>query len=392
MNRTLADIAALDERFHFCEDLEVSGAVDFAGNGSGAGAATGLLVGVKSNIRVAGQAWTAGIGSRASQVAATDAKVVAMLREAGAVILSRLAMDEGALGAATDNPHFGRCDNPAFPGHSAGGSSGGSAAAVAAGAVDAALGSDTMGSVRIPAAYCGVFGLKLGHGAVPMDGVFPLAPSLDSLGILARSPARISQVLSVLMPELGEGGEISAWVAPDEVALEGCDANVLAFFGECRDALRDLLGPASISPEMDLARIRSDAFLLTEVEAVETLGEQPGLSPFLQKLIAYGRGVSSERLSQVRERLRDTSRALHSALGENSVLLLPTVSKPAFVHGERPPADQADFTTLANVAGCPAIAIPKPGSVPPVSAQLVGPMGSERRLVDLAEKLSDKIK
>mgnify|MGYP000153026470 CR=1 FL=1 len=126
-------IETLNERLHFCEDFAASGPVDRA-QAQSVGPLSGRVIGVKSNISVAGQAWTAGFGARAAEIAPRDAPVIARLRAAGATLLSRLAMDEGALGAATDNPHFGRSENPRVPGHSAGGSSGGSAAAVAAGA------------------------------------------------------------------------------------------------------------------------------------------------------------------------------------------------------------------------------------------------------------------
>ena len=379
-------IAKLNIRYRFCEDFAASAPNDRAAHRS-EGALSDKVIGLKSNLRVTGQAWTAGIGARAGHVAKSDAAVVAALRAAGARVLSRLAMDEGALGAATDNPHFGRCENPAWPGHSAGGSSGGSAAAVAAGAVDAAMGSDTMGSVRIPAAYCGVFGLKLGTGTVSMDGVFPLAPSLDALGIFANSPARIAEVLDVILPQSDDGPEITGWLQVRSTSLTQCAPSVQAFYTTCHTALSVLLGPARAMPDLDLPALRSDAFLLTEVEAVQSLGEESGLSHGLARLIAYGRKLDAERQAKIRGRLTDASDALHRAMGRDSVMLLPTVAAPAFAHGSQPPAVQADFTVLANIAGCPAIAIPNPGTSPPVSVQLIGPIGSERRLIALGHTM-----
>ena len=120
-----------------------------------AGALEGIPVAVKDNIDVAGLPTTDGTAFYVGRIATRDAGVVARLRAAGAVIVGKLNMHEGALGATTDNPFWGRCQNPAAPGHTLGGSSGGSAAAVAAGLVPLTLGTDTMGSVRIPAAYWG---------------------------------------------------------------------------------------------------------------------------------------------------------------------------------------------------------------------------------------------
>ncbi len=351
------------------------------------GPLSGLTVGIKSNIRVAGQAWTAGIAARRGAYAEADAAVVARLRKAGASILSRLKMDEGALGAATDNPHFGRCDNPARPGHSPGGSSGGSAAAVAAGVADAALGTDTLGSVRIPAAYCGLWGLKLGPDAASMAGIFPLAPRLDSLGILAAGPDHLRTVLDIVAPGPAPA-PLNAWTLDSgtEVMPE-----IAAFVSRCAETLAALLGPMHAPSLPDLPSLRADAFLLTEIEAVATLGGEAGLSPALQRLIDYGRRVAPDRRAATEARLENAGTALRAALGSSTVLLLPTVAAPAFPTGTPPPRGQADFTALANVAGCPALALPAPGACPPISAQLVGPPGSERALLDLGKRLAGRM-
>ncbi len=385
MNDRFDRIARLDAAWHFCEDFHASAPRDRAWPAV-AGPLSDTIIGVKANISVARQAWTAGIGSRADRTAPADAPVVAALRSAGAVLLSRLVMDEGALGAAADNPHFGRCDNPAHPGHSAGGSSGGSAAAVAAGAVDAALGTDTMGSVRIPAAYCGVHGLKLGAGAVDMAGIMPLAPSLDALGVLASTPALIGQVLDVVAPGDGHSG-ITGWRVPDSRVWGHCAPEIRDAVDAASGRLRRLLGPPGPMSALDLPASRSDAFLLTEVEAVDSFALETGLSESLRKMIAYGRGLATERIQGVRDRLGAARHTLIDALGQDNVLLLPTVAAAAFEHGTRPPVGQADFTAIANIAGLPALAIPVKDATPPISIQLVGPPGSERALLALAERI-----
>ena len=117
------------------------------------------------------------------------------------MILGKLNMHEGALGATTDNPVFGRCMNPVRPGYTPGGSSGGSAAAVAAGLCAGALGTDTMGSVRLPAAYCGVYGFKPSNDAVRSDGVVPLSFTLDCVGPLARSVEDLAILAHALLEQ-----------------------------------------------------------------------------------------------------------------------------------------------------------------------------------------------
>lgn len=385
MSGIFEQIETLNERLHFCEDFKTSAPVDRAQSPK-VGPLAGRIVGVKSNICVVGQAWTAGIGARTAQIAANDAPVVTALRAAGATLLSRLAMDEGALGAATDNPHFGRCENPSAPGHSAGGSSGGSAAAVAAGAVDASLGSDTMGSVRIPAAYCGVYGLKLGSEAVDMTGVMPLAPSLDALGLFAQTPQMLRGLLDVLVPGVS-GAKITGWCVLPEACLADCALEMRGAYDAACAQMQSLFGAPEVMGPLDLPALRGDAFLLTEAEAVATLGDQPGLSQGLEKLIAYGWTLTPERLAEVNMRLDAARAALRRVLGKNRVLLTPTVSEPAFAHGARPPVGQADFTVLANIACLPALAIPMTGTALPLSVQIVGPPGSESALLDIAEQL-----
>ncbi|MBN8482976.1 MAG: amidase, partial [Xanthomonadales bacterium] len=147
----------------------------------------GLTVAVKDNIDVAGLPTTLGLASRAGAIAARDAGVVARLRAAGAVIVGKTALDEGTLGTTGSTGAGGAVGNAHRAGVIAGGSSAGSAVAVAAGLCSFALGTDTLGSARIPASHAGVFGLHPTPGEIATHGVVPSARRLDSIGILARS-------------------------------------------------------------------------------------------------------------------------------------------------------------------------------------------------------------
>jgi aspartyl-tRNA(Asn)/glutamyl-tRNA(Gln) amidotransferase subunit A len=147
----------------------------------------GAPVAVKDVIDVAGTRMTAASAILADNVATTDAEVVTRLRRAGAVILGTLNLHEFAFGALTTSPHFGPARNPWSPEHVCGGSSGGSGAAAAAGLAAGTLGTDTGGSIRIPAALCGVTGLRPSTGLVPNRGLFPVAPTFDAVGPIART-------------------------------------------------------------------------------------------------------------------------------------------------------------------------------------------------------------
>ena len=137
------------------------------------------------------------MGHRREEGADADAKVVAALRNAGMAVLGTLNMHEAALGATTDNAFYGRTINPHRDGYTPGGSSGGSGAAVAAGLCDVALGTDTLGSIRIPAAYCGAYGLKPTHGAVPDEGLLFLRPEWDVIGPLAMDLGKLERVWQI---------------------------------------------------------------------------------------------------------------------------------------------------------------------------------------------------
>ncbi len=158
----------------------------------------GWRIAVKDNMDVAGTVRTDGLAPRHPPPAARDAVAVERLRSAGALIVGKTNLEALSFGATTQNRHWGACRNPWDPTRIPGGSSGGSAVAVAAGLVRAALGTDTGGSIRQPAALCGITGLRPSHGAIPMDGVTALAPSFDTVGPMARHVADLAAALNVM--------------------------------------------------------------------------------------------------------------------------------------------------------------------------------------------------
>lgn len=163
------------------------------------GPLAGVPFGVKNLFDVAGEVTLAGsVVNRSNAPAAMDASAVARLRDAGAVLVGALNMNEFAYGYTTENSHYGPTRNPHDPTRSAGGSSGGSATAVAAGLVPLALGSDTNGSIRVPAALCGIAGLKPTFGRISRAGVYPFVASLDHVGVFARSVSEVALVYDLL--------------------------------------------------------------------------------------------------------------------------------------------------------------------------------------------------
>jgi aspartyl-tRNA(Asn)/glutamyl-tRNA(Gln) amidotransferase subunit A len=358
----------------------------------GDGPLAGLTIGVKANIMVKGRPWTGGCEAYRHRIAERNAEVVGKLRAAGAAIIGTLNMEEAALGAKTDNPFFGATQNPHRLGYTPGGSSGGSGAAVAAGLCDAALGTDTMGSIRIPAAYCGVYGFKPAHAAISQGGLEKSEPSLDTIGPLARDLETLEQVSGVIS-DFGEGDNNSVQTTAAGMILSDlggveCSADVLAVYDKAKAALGVLQAKTLSLP---LSRIRFAGFIKTSKYMAEAFADvdQNLLSPTLRKLLSYGpkRGAADwEEDQRILAATRDEVRAL---VIQNGFLILPTTPQAAFPHSEAAPANQADFTCIANIAGLPAISLPAGWSSDglPIGIQLVGQIGHEAGLFDLAKSL-----
>src|SRR5215813_4458873 len=161
----------------------------------------GIPLAVKDLLDIAGLTTTYGSAVFADHVPAQSAEAVVRLEAAGYSNVGKTNLHEFAYGITSENPHFGTVPNPRAPGRIAGGSSGGSAAALAAGLADAALGTDSGGSIRIPSACCGTVGLKPTYDLVPTGGCFPLAPSFDHVGPMARTVADCRALLEALVPD-----------------------------------------------------------------------------------------------------------------------------------------------------------------------------------------------
>ena len=380
--------------------------------GRALGPLDGIPIAVKDNIDVAGMPTTVGIAAYRDRRPARNAAVIARLRASGAVILGKLNLHEGALGATTDNPTYGRCENPRVPGSTPGGSSGGSGAAIAGDLVAIALGTDTMGSVRIPAAYCGTWGLKPTRGLVGTSGLAYLSWTLDTIGPLANTPEDLAMAIRAMAgPDLDDPRSVAApadWdPTPSRATLEGLVlgrpgvVDSVACEPEVRAAYDALLARAKAKGAIirdvaiegwDTGKARRAGLLISEAEAgsllghdLDTLGD--GFSDGFRRFLDYGRGAKGERIAAAYFALDRLGHAARQALVGVDALILPTAPQRAFAHGAAAPADQADFTALANIAGLPAVAFPLPGEDKPNSAQIVGRPFEEGKLLGIARAL-----
>lgn len=366
---------------------------DFDGSAEGGGGAlAGLTVGVKANIAVAGMPWTAGCEVYRGRVAPKDAAVVAKLRAAGAAIIGMLNMEEAALGAKTDNPWFGKTENPHKTGYTPGGSSGGSGSAVAAGLCDIALGTDTMGSVRIPAAYCGVYGFKPAQTSVSQEGLELAEEWLDCIGPLARSLDLLESAARV-MTDFGDGDAASGPLVTLAETGVDCELEVIEKF---RDVIR-LAGSEIAVAQLahPLSRIRFAGFIKTSKAMAAHFADagQDKLSANLQKLLTYGPKRSDADWAEDQAILAETEQAVQDIVAKHAAIILPTAPQGAFSHSEDAPANQADYTCLANIANLPAISLPMgvDDAGMPLGLQIVGRTGHEADLFQLAREFDAKL-
>lgn len=366
---------------------------DFDGSAEGGGGAlAGLTVGVKANIAVAGMPWTAGCEVYRGRVAPKDAAVVTKLRAAGAAIIGMLNMEEAALGAKTDNPWFGKTQNPHKTGYTPGGSSGGSGSAVAAGLCDIALGTDTMGSVRIPAAYCGVYGFKPAQTSVSQEGLELAEEWLDCIGPLARSLDLLESAARV-MTDFGDGDTASGPLVTLAETGVDCELEVIEKF---RDVIR-LAGSEIAVAQLahPLSRIRFAGFIKTSKAMAAHFADagQDKLSANLQKLLTYGPKRSDADWAEDQAILAETAQAVQDIVAKHAAIILPTAPQGAFSHSEDAPANQADYTCLANIANLPAISLPMgvDDAGMPLGLQIVGRTGHEADLFQLAREFDAKL-
>jgi len=350
----------------------------------------GIRLAVKDLIDVAGVPTTAGSRALAATAVAAerDAPCLAGARAAGARIVGKANLDELAFGASGVNAYFGTPVNPLDPGRVPGGSSSGSAVAVAAGEADLAYGSDTGGSIRIPSAFCGVTGLKTTHGRIPLAGVWPLAPSMDTIGPMARDVAGVAAGLALLEP--GFSVDVAAAARVGRIRL--ADVDVDPVIDAAVDAALARCGVQVIEvslPGWGAARKTSDVIIDAEAAVSNrALLADPArrdlLSPRVRAGLVEAQAVTSAQLLVARaeqERWRD---AMAAALRGVDVLALATVPffpprlEDAVRHG------YLALTSPVNLAGFPALALPVPvsaGQRLPASLQLIGRPGAEALLL-----------
>ena len=366
---------------------------------TGSGALAGLRLAVKDLIAVEGTVTGGGNPDWAADhaVAKRDAPAVALLRAAGAEVVGKTITDELAFSLEGENAHHGTPRNPRAPGRLPGGSSSGSAVAVAAGLAEIALGTDTGGSVRLPASFCGVWGMRPTHGRIPLDGVLPFAPSYDTVGWFAADARSLAAAGSVLLdaPMQANARPLRLRIAEDALAL--ADPGVAA-------ALRALSSELGIDDTVrafagDWSHWLQAYVVLQGLEIQHSLGgwireRRPRFGAAIAERFAGALALQpadGERWRQWRDVASDS---LRSALGEDDAWLLPAAPTVALAR-EGDPQERADFYpralalgSLAGHAGLPQVVMPLAQVEGlPVGVSLLSARGNDERLLALAQEL-----
>jgi amidase len=353
----------------------------------------GPRLAVKDCIDIEGLPTTVGCQAIAEQAkpAARDAAVVTAARRAGARIVGKTNLAELCWSARGTNPWSGTPVNPLDPGRLPGGSSSGSAVAVGTGQADVALGTDTGGSVRIPAACCGIVGLKTTWGRVPVDGVYPLSRSLDTVGPLGADVAAVELGMRLIEPGFAAGscepavGRLRVETSVDP-AVDAAVDTALAAAGVGTGDVTGLDLDAAVRAAnviIDIEAYQANAYLLSQLDR---------LSPQIRRNLIKAAAITGEEVAAAnltRQAVREWFRRM---LADHPFLALPTLVGAAPLLGG-PMIPLTVLTMPANLAGLPALSLPVPGGPAglPASLQLIGPPGGEEQLVALGRVIEAAI-
>lgn len=431
--------------------LAAEAAKQYKAEGNDAPKLLGIPVALKNNILLTGKRATGGSKILENYTATYDATIVTKLKEAGAIIVGATNMDEFAMGSSTENSAFGPTKNPVDPTRVPGGSSGGSAAAVAMGAVPVAIGTDTGGSIRQPASYCGIVGFKPTYGAVSRYGLMAMGSSLDQAGPLTNTVVDAQVVHEIMAGDDPMDGttikedtysevpvkDTYTIGVPRDFMKEGVDPDVMEVF-ETHVATLKAEGHTVVDVELPLFEKGLAAYyVVMPAEVSSNLGRYDGirygLSAEGDSLLDVYRNSRGEGFGdEVKRRIllgtyvlsagyydafygkAEAARVLmrqelNSVFAAVDIVLTPSAPTPAFVFG-----DQSDpvsmykqdiFTVPVNLTGVPALSIPagtvrrdeanqpcgeqQDGVDLPVGVQYIAPHGGESRLFDLGKKTFD---
>lgn len=358
---------------------------------TGSGELTGETVAVKDVFAVAGESIGAGnpawLADAVPQL--SHAWVVERLLADGAAVRGIARCDEFAYSLAGTNVHYGTPPNPRAPHRIPGGSSSGSASAVSMGLASIGLGTDTAGSIRVPAAYQGLWGIRTTHGAVPVDGLLALSPAADAIGWMTRDAALLARVGESLLP-------VDTSATGDIVTVDGlltlAEPQVRTTVSELARGLARIDWPMAEMPSVLTAFRTLQAYEAWQLRGAWLASRLDSLGSGIRARFEWAASITAEVGEQARADVARHREGIRRHLGDR-VLLVPSASSVA------PPLRRArdlelvrrttmQLTCIAGVAGLPAVSMPLvTADGLPAGASLIGPAGSDRALIDRATRL-----
>ena len=358
----------------------------------------GELFVVKPNIRVESFPYTGGIKEYESSISLTDDPIITNIKNNGGIIIASTNMDEAAFGGDTSSSFYGRCINPINKNLSVGGSSGGSAAAISAGIVKYSIGTDTMGSVRIPASYCGVVGYKPSSLICSNRDLILLSDTYDTIGFMSNKVNNISNIyvlincLNYKKSEIKIKNKEIKCIVPTQVLEGEIKPNVLKDFKFTISKLKkNNINIVIKNLDFWSPNYHRKALLkIVEHEGAQNLNElidndKSQITDNLRKNLLYGKNIKSKEIQTLKFELNKLKNKIELLFEDYDLIITPTTPQNSFNISNNTPENQANFTCLANIADLPSLCLPfYSKNKQPSSLQLISSNMNDEFLIEIS--------
>ena len=362
----------------------------------------GTLIAVKSNIQVKGFPFTGGIEEYKYINSDYDDPLIDLIKTNGGIIIGLTNMDEAAFGGDTSTSFYGTCQNPLNTNCSVGGSSGGSAAAISSGLVNYAIGTDTMGSVRIPASYCGITSFKPSSILNNNNFIKKLSNTYDTIGYMGKKMTNINNLVQCINQKI-ELKKVNTnflknrnFVVPNQIFENDINDDVLQNF---KSIISKLIKNNINIKYKDLNywepnNHRKALLKIVEYEGSKNLKElldnnKSKISESLRKNLIYGKNLNDNEIKDIKNDLENLKQNINIFFENNDLIIMPTTPQTTFNRMLEIPYNQANFTSLANIADLPAITLPiyQKGNKKPFSLQIMSSNKNDHNLLKISSYL-----
>lgn len=358
----------------------------------------GELFVVKPNIRVESFPYTGGIKEYESSISLTDDPLITNIKNNGGIIIASTNMDEAAFGGDTSSSFYGRCINPINKNLSVGGSSGGSAAAISAGIVKYSIGTDTMGSVRIPASYCGVVGYKPSSLICSNRDLILLSDTYDTIGFMSNKVNNINNIYVLINYLNNKKSEVKIknkeikCIVPTQVLEGEIKPNVIKDFKFTISKLKkNNINIVIKNLDFWSPNYHRKALLkIVEHEGAQNLNElidndKSQITDNLRKNLLYGKNIKSKEIQTLKFELNKLKNKIELLFEDYDLIITPTTPQNSFNISNNTPENQANFTCLANIADLPSLCLPfYSKNKQPSSLQLISSNMNDEFLIEIS--------